>query len=102
MYSEPCQISEMKFFVTIVGKSFILDVWKCSESASEFCCTSYPTGNYIFKFNNSNTRTMCEICSNLTIKTAERRQWHRSGVFFVKLEHILHLVLVILLLTLSR
>ena len=32
-----------------------------------------PAGNYIFKVNNRNTRTRCEICSKLTIKTPERR-----------------------------
>ena len=30
----------------------------------------------------------CEICSKLTIKTPERREWHRSGVFTINLEHI--------------
>ena len=45
---------------------------------------------------------MCEICSKLTIKTPEQRQWRRSGVFIVNFEHISHLVLVFLLLTLSR
>ena len=30
-----------------------------------------PTGNYMFKVNKRNTRTMCEICSELTIKTPE-------------------------------
>ena len=34
----------------------------------------------------------------LTIKTPERRQWRRSGVFIVNFEHIAHLVLVFLLL----
>ena len=33
----------------------------------------YPTGIYLFKVNNTNTRTICEICSNLTITTLERR-----------------------------
>ena len=61
-----------------------------------------PAGNYIFKVNNRNTRTRCEICSKLTVKTPERRQWRRSGVFIAKSEHISHLVLVFLLLTLSR
>ena len=32
-----------------------------------------PAGNYMFKVNNRNTRTRCEICSKLTIKTPERR-----------------------------
>ena len=31
----------------------------------------YPTGYYLFKRNNGNTRTMCEIYSKLTIKTPE-------------------------------
>ena len=62
----------------------------------------FPTGNYMFKVNNRNTRTRCGMCSNLTIKTPERRQWHRSVVFIVNFEHISHLVLVFQLLTLSR
>ena len=60
--------------------------------------TFYPVGNYMFKVNNRNTRARCEICSKLTIKTPERRH----GVFIVNFEHISHLVLVFLLLTLSR
>ena len=34
-----------------------------------------PVDNYMFKVNNRNTITRCEICSKLTIKTPERRQW---------------------------
>ena len=55
----------------------------------------------MFKGNNRNTRLKCEIYSKLTIKTPERRQWRSSGVFIVNFEHISHLVLVFLLLTLS-
>ena len=65
-------------------------------------CDVPPAGIYLFKVNNRNTRTRCEICSKLTIKTPERRHWRRSGVFIVNFEHISHLVLVFLLLTLSR
>ena len=32
-----------------------------------------PAGIYLFKVRNGNTRTMCEICSKVTIKT-ERHQ----------------------------
>ena len=60
----------------------------------------FPVGIYLLKVNTRNTRTRCEICSKLTIKTPERR-WHRSGVFIVNFEHISHLVLVFLLLTLN-
>ena len=61
-----------------------------------------PAGNYMFKINNRNTRTRCEICSKLKVKTQERHQWRRSAVYVVNFEHISHLVLVFLLLTLSR
>ena len=61
----------------------------------------FPAGNYMFKVNNRNTRTRCEICSKLTIKIAEQRQWRRSGIFTVNSEHISHFVLVFLWLTLN-
>ena len=61
-----------------------------------------PAGIYLLKINNRNTRTRREICSELTIKMPEWRQWRRSGVFIVNFEDISHLVLVFLLLTLSR
>ena len=57
-------------------------------------CSNPRAGNYIFKGNNRNTRTRCEICSKLTIKTPERRHWRCCGVFIVDFEHISHLVLV--------
>ena len=34
----------------------------------------FPTGIYLFKINNRNSRTICKICSKLAIKTTERRQ----------------------------
>ena len=49
-----------------------------------------------------NTRKTCEICSKLTIKTPELRQWSLSGVFIVNFEHISHFFLVFLLLTLNK
>ena len=58
----------------------------------------YPDGNYMFKVNNRNTRTRCDICSKLTIKTPEWRQ----NVFIGNFEHISHLVLVFLLLTFEQ
>ena len=32
-----------------------------------------PVGIYLFKVNNGNTRTLCEICSKLTTKITKRR-----------------------------
>ena len=37
-----------------------------------------PAGIYLLKVNKRNTRTRCEICSKLTIKTPERRYWHND------------------------
>ena len=51
---------------------------------------------YMFRVNNRNTRTRCEMCLKLTKKPPEWRQWRHSG------EHVSHLVLVFLLLILSR
>ena len=42
---------------------------------------------------------MGEICSELTIKTPESRQWRRSGVFIVNFERISYFVLVFPLMT---
>ena len=61
-----------------------------------------PAHNYMFKVSNRNTKTSCEIRSKSTINTPKQRHWHRSGVFIVNFEHISHLALVFLLLTLSR
>ena len=61
-----------------------------------------PSRHYLLKVNNRNTRTRCEICSKLTINAPERRHWRGSGVFIVNFEHISHLVLVFLLLTLNK
>ena len=44
----------------------------------------------MFKVNNRNTGTKCEICSKLTIKTPGRRHWLRSCVFISNFEHISH------------
>ena len=60
-----------------------------------------PVGIYLLKVNNRNTRKRCEIGSKLTTKIPEGRHWRRSGIFIVNFEHISHLALVFLLLTLN-
>ena len=60
-----------------------------------------PASIYLLKVNNIKSRTKCEIHSKLTIKIPERRQWRRSGIFIVYFEHISHLILVFLLLSLN-
>ena len=62
----------------------------------------FPAGNYMFKVNNRNSKTGCEICSRLTIKTPERHHCGRSGFFIVNFDHISHLFVVFLLISFSR
>ena len=52
----------------------------------------FPAGKYLLKVGNGNTRTRCEICVKLPIKTTGRFQSRRSGFFIVNFEHISHLV----------
>ena len=65
------------FFGKFVGPHHGKQLWKiafhCLKSVR--ICSFFPTGIYLLKVNNRNTRTRCEICLKLTIKTPERRQW---------------------------
>ena len=45
---------------------------------------------------------MREICSNLKVKTPERRHQRHSGAFIVNFDQISHMALVFLLLTLTK
>ena len=62
---------------------------------------TYQVGIYLLKVNDRNTKTRYEICSIVRIKTPERCQWRRSGIFILNFEGISYLVLVFLLLTLN-
>ena len=46
---------------------------KTATSFTDFLEINNPVDNYMFKINNRNTKTTCEICSKLTVKTPERR-----------------------------
>ena len=74
----------------------------CQTSVTELYCKieTIPTGNYMLKVNNRNTRTRCEICSELIIRY-QNNAWHRCDVFIVNFKHILRLVVMLLLLTLN-
>ena len=63
---------------------------------------NFPSNIYLLKVNNRNTRKRCEICLKLTIKIPEQRHRRRSSVSVVNSEHISHLFLVFLMLTLSK
>ena len=61
-----------------------------------------PINFYLFKVNHRNTRKRCEICSKLSIKTPERRQWPLSGIFIANFKLISNIILVFPLWTLNR
>ena len=44
----------------------------------------YPLNIYLFKVNNTKTRKMCKICSKLTIKTPEGRQYVNFYKYWAK------------------
>ena len=59
--------------------------------AELFCTLNYhffPAGIYPLNVNERNTRTRCEICSKLTIKTPKRRLTPCSCVSFINFEHV--------------
>ena len=55
-------------------KNSVIDVSEDPKYTSGLALLSnstIPVDNYMFEVNNRNTRTRCEICSELTIKTPE-------------------------------
>ena len=70
-------------------------------SCKAFLLLQINTADIQQYFCSRNTRARYEICSKLTVRTPERREWRCLGVFIVNFEHISHLVLVFLLLTLN-
>ena len=58
------------------------------DHSNERTSNNAPVGIYLLKVSNRNTRTRCEICSELTIKVPERGHWGRFGFFIVNFEHI--------------
>ena len=52
-----------------------------------------PTDNYLFKVNNTNNRTKCKLCSELTIETLEQHHSCRCSSFLVYL--ILYLIYIL-------
>ena len=85
------EVLQMKPLYNIVSHSTVLFNWMVDRSTF-----------YIFiskcKRNHWN-QPKYEICWGLSMSTPERRQWHRSGVFILNFEHILHLFLIFLSVT---
>ena len=61
------QLYDQCFYEVFINLNF------SNDASINKILNAYPAGNCMFKVNNRNTRTRCEICSKLTIKTPERR-----------------------------
>ena len=59
-------------------------------------------GIYLFTVNIAAIRTICEISSELTVKTPKQCQWRHSAVFIVNFEQIPNTVQWFPLLTLNK
>ena len=94
-------VSELYITVAFIQQLVLLIYCSVINNKNVSIFSSNPVGIYLLKVNNTNTRTRCQICSKLTIKTQERCKWRLSGVFIDNFEHISHLGLLFLLLTLN-
>ena len=68
---EALKISRQHFVYFFPSQKRLL--LQCNAMTFVYTIGKYPAGNYLFKVNNKSTRTRCEICSKLTIKTPEQR-----------------------------
>ena len=71
-----------ELFTIIHGISWLYNPELTRETKQRLFCSLYPAYIYLFKVINRNTRKRCVKCSELTIKTVERR----LGI--VKFEHV--------------
>ena len=64
-----------------------------SQTLNSCSDDSYQKKSISVNIYNRNIRKRCEICSKLTVKAPERRQWRRrhSSVFTINFKHITHL-----------
>ena len=90
--SRDCNVFITNFdYIQRIILEFLSLLWK-----SDSLTSSISDGIYLFKSNYGSTVTICEICSNLTMKSLVQHYWRGSGVFIVNYEEISHIVLVFL------
>ena len=95
-FHSPILIKSVHSLPLWVPTSFLITSFPIHSS------TNVPANIYLLRVNNWNIRTRYEIGSNSTIKKPERGHWPHFGVFVVNFEHILHLFLMFLMLTLNK
>ena len=61
-------------------------ILECNSTCKEV--NLFPAGIYLLKVNNRNTRTRCEICSKLTIKTPDYRLYSFIFIDYILTDYI--------------
>ena len=69
-YSNICKFSTWSSFQIWLASS------KAKVNKNPKLINCVPSDIYLFKVNTGNIRTTCELCSKLTIKKPEQRNWH--------------------------
>ena len=77
-----CSAQQKIFVITCFFDIIQFDMLQCfliaaiavARHTNENYRTFHPSGIYLLEVNNRSTRTRCDNCSKLTIKTTERRQ----------------------------
>ena len=88
---------DLLMFVTPTTSGITIILNNNNKDKYKWDLSCNPVDNYLFKVNNRNIRTRCEICSTVRIKAPEWRHWCLSVVFVINFG----IVLVSLLLTLN-
>ena len=81
LFSKETEYFYSKEFPTATQMQVVNNIYSICVTIFVSVYAINPTGIYLFKVNNGNTRTICEFYSKLTIKTPKLRQWRLSGLF---------------------
>ena len=79
-------LKELRIWSHLLNKSLIENFILCAAILGAY--GNNPVGVYLLKVNNKNTRTRCEICSKLTIKTPKQSGWPLPGFLIDNFKHI--------------
>ena len=72
------------FPLSTLNKEMPAGWFQCISLSFNNSCS--PGDIYLFKINDDSAKIMWKICSKLTIKAPEWRQWRHCGIFIVNLE----------------
>ena len=87
---------DFRFQYDVAQLEFLLHIVALPNNLETVALSSLvPADIYLFKVNNGDNRTICEICSRLTMQRAEKCQWRHFGIFLVNFEQISFIIAVV-------